>query len=616
MNWKKFFATIILMVSMAVSNEKSNLFGADLTITATLDRTTIGINQTFTLEVELAGERANKVGDPKLPDISDFATFMGNSGTSTNMQIINGRMSLSTTYSFTFMATKVGKFSIPPVIIMWSGQEYSSKPISIEIVQSTTPPTQPRQPGARTPAEQPSVQNLEENLFLHVAANKRRVYVNEPLIVTYKIYTRVTVTQYGIGKLPSTEGFWSEEFPLGNQPKTYEEILNGKKYIVAEIKRMALFPTDAGMKTIGPMEIECSIRVQQQRRSIFDSFFDDPFFGRTVNQVIASKSLNVEVLPLPLENKPKGFSGLVGQFNLSADVDKTSIKTNEAIALKIKIGGSGNIKMIPIPKVEAPPDFEKYEPKVTENINRTETSITGNKTFEYILIPRYPGLQKIKPILFSYFDIATKKYRELATPEIVIDVAKGSDEFMTVSSGLSKEEVKLLGKDIRFIQTTNAEFTRIGAYLYEKFYFILLLIFPMLAVLVAYGYRRHLNKLSGNIAYARSRKANQLAMKKLHRARKLLSEPRQKEFYAEIAQSLMGFLGDKFNISSAGIITDQVEALMKSRNIPEDVIRQYLSCLQVCDYQRFAPSNSNLQDMENFFNQAKQAIISLERVIR
>jgi hypothetical protein len=612
MNRLKF---LIIIIFISASSYLPDLFGSDIKITATVDRTTIGINQTFALEVELSGEGANKAGDPKLPEITDFATFMGNSGTSTNMQIINGKMDLSTTYSFTFMATKVGKFTIPPVIINFNGQEYSSTPISIEIAQSTSRQPQTRQPGARTPADQPSLQNLEDNLFLHVSINKRRIYVNEPLILAYKIYTRVTVTQYGIGKLPNTAGFWAEEFPLGNQPKTYEEILNGKKYIVAEIKRMALFPTDAGTKMIGPMEIECSIRVQQQRRSIFDSFFDDPFFGRTVNQTIASKSLNVEVLPLPDENKPKSFSGLVGQFNLSANVDKTSIKTNEAISLKIKISGSGNIKMIPIPNVEVPADFEKYEPKVTENINRTENAVSGSKTFEYVLIPRYPGVQKIKPVLFSYFDLATKKYRILSTPEIVIDVAKGSDEFMTVTSGLSKEEVKLLGKDIRFIQTGNAEFSKIGSYLYKKSYFILLLIFPILAVLASYGYRRHLDKLSGNIAYARSRKANQLAMKKLHKAKKLLAESRQKEFYAETANSLMGFLGDKFNIASAGIITDQVEELMKSKNIQEDVIRQYLSCLQVCDYQRFAPSNSDLQGMKDFFDQAKQAIVSLERVI-
>ena len=610
MNWMKFVTICFIIIGLA-----PNLFGAEINIASSVDRTTIGINQTFTLEVELSGERANSAGDPKLPDISDFATYLGSTGTSTNMQIINGRMSISTTYSFRFMATKVGKFTIPPAIINFGGQEYSSKPISIDIVQSTTPKQQPQQPGARTPSEQPSLQNLEENLFLHVSANKRRVYLNEPVILSYKIYTRVTVTQYGIAKLPATTGFWTEEFPLGNQPKTYEEILNGKKYIVAEIKRMALFPTDAGQKTIGPMEIECSIRVQQQRRSIFDSFFDDPFFGRTVNQTIASKPLNIEVLPLPAENKPKGFSGLVGQFNLSADVDKSSIKTNEAISLKVRISGSGNIKMIPVPQVELPPDFEKYEPKVTENINRAETGVSGSKTFEYVLIPRYPGLQKIKPVLFSYFDLANKKYRVLSTPEIVIEVTKGSDEFMTVSSGLSKEEVKLLGKDIRFIQLSNIQFSRIDAYLYKKSYFILLLIFPILAVLIAFGYRRHQDILSDNIAYARSRKANQLAMKKLHKAKKLLAETRQKEFYAEIANSLMGFLGDKFNIASAGIITDQVEALMKSKNIEENVIQQYLSCLQVCDYQRFAPSNSNLQAMKNFFSQAKQAIVLLERVI-
>lgn len=615
MKWQMFDK--ILAMAIIIGCGITLAWSADIQITTSVDRTVIGLNETFTLEVTLSGDKANKAGQPQIPDLSAFATYMGSSGTSQNIQIINGRMSVSISYSFTYMTTQLGKFTIPAVTVQFNGSSYSSNPIEIEIVSSRSGQP-PGSAAPRTPApsiDQPLTPGTDENLFLRAVVSKRRIYVNEPVMLSYKIYTRVTVTQYGINKLPETAGFWVEEYPLGNQPPTHEEIYNGKKYIVAEIKRQVLFPTAAGTKSVGPMQIECNVRVQTQRRSIFDSFFDDPFFGRSVTKAIASNPITIEVMPLPESGKPANFSGLAGQFNLSANVDKQTVKTNEAMSLVVKISGTGNIKMVPTPVLEVPPDFEKYEPKISENINRAESGISGNKTFEYVLIPRYPGLHRIKPVFFSFFDLASKSYKTLSTPEFIIDVQKGSDEFLTTTSGLSKEEVKLVGQDIRFIQLASPEFEKIGVYAYRQFGFLLLFILPVVMVAAAVAYRQHLDRLSENVAYARSRRANQIAMKRLRKAKKLLSEKTQKPFYAEIAKSLMGFLGDKFNISAAGIITDQVEELMKARNIDSQVIQQYLACLQVCDYQRFAPATARQEDMEKFFDQAREAIIALEKVV-
>ena len=615
MKWK---TSILILIFYLVGNSFTPLFSADIEITSTVSSTKIGLNSTFNLSIQITGEKANNTGDPQVPDLSNFAVYRGSTGTSQNIQIINGRMSVSKSMSFTYMATVLGKFTIPPAILKFDGKEYKTKPIKIEVFKAKTQQTQRLQrgrQGARNQNAPKQNQITKENLYLKVSVNKRKVYVNEPVILTYKIYTNVTVTQYGVNKLPNTTGFWVEEFPMGNQPKTTEEIINGQKYIVAEIKRTSLFPTDAGTKTIGPMEIECNVRVQTQRRSIFDSFFDDPFFGRSVRRSITSKPVTIEVLPMPKEGRSKNFSGLAGKFKISASVDKKAVKTNEAIALKVRISGSGNVKMIPMPQINIPTDFETYEPKVTERINRKQRSISGSKTFEYVLIARKPGLQKIKPVLFSYFDTNTKKYKTIRTPEINVNVEKGSDEFMIVTTGLSKEEVKLVGKDIRFIQQGVSQFQRTGFFFYKSYYFIFIILIPFILIISAFGYRRHLDKLSGNLAYARSRKANQIAMKHLHKAKKLLSEKTQKDFYAEVSNSLMGFLGNKLNIASAGIITDKVEHLMKSRNIDEQVISKYLNCLQVCDYQRFAPSSAKIENMKQFFNQVKQAIIELEKVI-
>ena len=590
-------------------------FGSDIQISASVDMTVIAINQTFTYTVEISGEKANSVNNnPKLPDFDKFATYMGSSGTSQNIQIINGKMSVTKSMNFTYMANKVGKFHIEAVELEYKGKVYRGKPIAIEVVAQTGQ----AKTGSTKKSSKTSSRNqdsLEDNLFLKVNVNKKRVYVNEPVILIYKIYTSVTVTSYSVSKLPNTTGFWAEEFPMGNQPKTYNEIYKGQKFTVAEIKKTALFPTDPGKKTITPMQIECDVRIQnQRRRSIFDSFFDDPFFGRSVRQAINSPPIKIEVLPLPEQGKPAAFSGAVGTFSITAKIDKNHVKTNEAVALKVKIAGTGNIKVLPSPKIEISADFEQYEPKVTQSINRAGNTISGNKTFEYVLIPRFPGMQKIKPIEFTYFDIRSKSYKILSTPEININVEKGSDDFIAIGSGLSKEEVKLLGKDIRFIRKHKPEFRKIGRYFYKNPLFLVLIIFPLILVGASVVYSRHLEKLSANVAYARSRRANQIALSRLKKAQKLLSEKTQKEFYAETSNALLGFLGDKLNIAAAGIITDQVEDMMKARNIDARIIALYLKCLHLCDFKRFAPSESSLNEMKKFYEGAKKAIVVLEKV--
>jgi len=607
---KKIGFLILLLILLSTSS-----YSTDIKITAWVDRTTIGLNEQFVLSVEISGSGAGSAPQPKLPDMDKFAAYVG-SGSSQSIQFINGRMSVSKTLNYYFIAREVGKFQIGPVTLTYKGKTYTTEPIDIEIVKTSAQPQQiPRQKQRpRLRAED----TIEGNLFVKASVNKKRVYQNEPVILTYKIYTRVNVTSYGISKLPTTVGFWVEEFPLPQRPRTHEEILNGKRFLVAEIKKLALFPTNPGQKVIDPMEVECEIRVRERRpRDIFDHFFDDSFFGdsffgRTVRRVIKSNPVTVEVIPLPETGKPANFSGAVGSFNITAGVDKNSVKTHEAVTLKVKLSGTGNIKTLPEPVVNVSSDFEKYEPKITQKISRKGGVVSGSKTFEYILIPRHPGKQRIKPIEFSYFDLKSKTYKTLRTDEIVIDVAKGPEEFIALGSGLSKEEVKLLGQDIRFIKTITS-FRKKGSYFYNSSGFLVLSFLPLILLGASLAYRRHLDRLSGDVAYARSRRAAQVAAKRLRKAKRCLNENTQKEFYAEVSRALLGFLGDKLNLPEAGIITDQVEEMLRGRGVDDRVISHYMNCLRTCDYQRFAPSDSKIDQMRNFFEDSKRAIAELER---
>lgn len=594
----------------------------ELQINSYANRTTVSLNQQFELSVELSGEDANKAPKPSVPDLDAFASYVG-SGSSTNMSLVNGRMSVSVTYTHHYIATKEGKFTIPAISLSYKGKTFSSQPIEIEVVKAQSAPSQPgRQASPNTNRSNGSDQaDLSEVLFLRAEANKHQVYQNEPVVVSYKIYTAVQVTNYGIAQLPNTVGFWTEDFDIPSRPRLYTEVINGRQYQVAEIKRVALFPQGPGEKKLDPLIIECEVQLPRQRsrrRDLFDSFFDDPFFGlgRTVRQRVVSNALNIDVKPLPQSGRPANFSGAVGDFTIEATVDKNEAKTNEAITLSITVAGTGNMEIIPQPDVSFPQDFEVYDPKISENIEREGERISGSKTFEYVLIPRFPGKQNIKPVTFSFFDLSARRYKTVSTRSIELKVDRGEGTFAAGGPIVTtKEDVKFIGQDIRYIQMRLPEFTRMDDVFYKGLLFYLALGVPLFVLAGAVAYRRHQDKLSSNVAYARSRKANQMALRRLKQANAELSKGNQKQFYAEVAKALMGFVGDKLNVSAAGLITEQVDAMLRERGIDETIVKEYLSCLETSDFQRFAPSEADENEMKVFFNRAKTAIISLEKVI-
>lgn len=585
----------------------------DLRINATVDKTVIGLNQQFTLNIELSGEGANKVSNPEVPMLNQFANFLG-SGSSQNIQFINGKMSVSKTISYHFRASSIGNFKIPSITVTYKGKQVQSEAINIEIVQNPGSSQKSQKNKGVTQGTGPA----EGDLFLRVEVNKKRVYQNEPVIVTFKIYTQLNISQFGYLQLPETAGFWAEEFDLPQQPQTHKEILQGKEYLVATIKKMALFPTSSGPKTISSMGIECAVRMKRRRsHDPFQDFFDDSFFfGRTERKEVFSKPLTITVNSLPDDGKHPEFSGIVGQYKISDSVDKTQIKTNEAITYKLTVEGTGNIRTLPNPNVSFSPDFEVYPPKISESVNRKGEIISGKKSYEYVLIPRVPGAQKIHPVILHYFNPNKQLYERSQTKERIIQVAKGDEVMSFIPSGLSKEEVKLLSQDIRFIHIDNPKFKRRGVTFYTTWLFWFILIFPLTCVGLAMGYGKHLNRLEGDIAYARGKRASRMSKRRLARAKFHLKESSQKLFYAEVGKALMGYLGDKLNIAEAGLISDEVKTILKKREIQEEIVKNIFHCLDICDMKRFAPAESTVEEMNGFLKQAEEALTHLDRALK
>jgi hypothetical protein len=514
------------------------------------------------------------------------------------------------------MPQKVGTYTINPASAEYKGKKIQSNAVELTVVKSVTQ----KQPGQPAPSQPASPQKVDtgEAVLLKVFPSKKTVYINEGIVLSYKIYFKTNITGNEITKLPEAVGSWVEEYPTVQRPRIYTETLKGVRYNVAEIRKVAIFPSKSGKLTISPLEMIVDVVVRRQRRrdpfSVFDDFFNDPF-GQVVNKRISSGAVSINVQPHPVQDRPPHFTGLVGDFKIQSSLDKKSIPANEAVSYKIKIFGSGLLKFLNSIPQEFSPDFEVFDPKVKESINKKGAQISSVKEFEYVLIPRVPGNQKIKSFQLSYFNPRDKNYKTLMVPEYNLEVTKGKDLAVGVGSGtvLSKEEVQLIGQDIRFIKEKVAGLRPIGHMPYNNWWFYLSLTMPVLLLGIAWVYRNHLEKMSSNVQYARNRKAHKQAQHHLKQARSFLKSEKKVNFYSAISNSLLGYVADKTNRPTAGILREEVQDLLKSAGVVDTLQKDYFQCLDEADFRRFAPGDVNYQQMQKFYHRTEKVLIGLEK---
>jgi len=561
------------------------------------------------------------------PVFRDFDILAGpNPSSSTNVQIINGKVSRSVTTSYTYYlrAKKEGDFTISSATVKVNGKEYLSNAIKINVVKGTTSanPRSGQPPG--TDQGQPTV--TSEDVFLRTFVNKTDPYVGEQVIVTYKIFTRVPIPQYGIAKHPSFNGFWTQDLnDMNDKLKQYDEIINNQQYIVAELKKVAVFPIKSGKLTIQPLEIDAIAQIRQQRTSrnnvdpLFDSFFNDPFFGSSYQNVekhLSSNPIEINAKPLPLENKPAKFGGAVGSFSLKSNIDKTSVTTNEAINLKFTLWGKGNIKLIDVLNITFPPDFEVYDPKVSSKINKNNDGVSGAKTFEYLLIPRSAGNFRLPVLRFNYFEPTQEKYITLQTSEYIINVEKGDETSGGVAySGITQEDIQYIGIDIHHIKTPPFILQKTGLFFFaSKTYFLLLgiPIIIIIIIMILWNYRR---KRRSDILLVKTRRATKVARRRLKTAHDYMKNGNEREFFNEVSQALWGYLSDKFNIPLSELSMESVKDALLLKQVGEEIIDEFLNTLNNCEYARFAPGDKT-QNMNKIYNEALDIISKIESELK
>lgn len=605
---KKFLTAVLLMLPALFA-------GADNVRFTMSAPNVVSAGEQFRLSFTL-----NEAGsDLQLPDLSNFDVLMGPSTSqSSSIQIINGKTTQEVSFSYIFIlrAKEEGTFTIRPASIKVDGKVYESNELKIQVVKGQVPQQSSPSPQQQQQDQPATVTDLKkEDLFVRIELDKHQVYKGEQIIATVKIYVSQNVsalTGFEDIKLPSFEGFWTQDIEIPGQISFTREVYNNKIYQIGVLKKTVLFPQQTGKIRIEPFGITTLLRQQIRRqRSFFDDFFDN---YRTVSARITSDPVTVNVRDLP--SPPEGFYGGVGNMNFSAKPDKTEARANEAITLRISVTGTGNLQLIEAPKVNFPADFEVYDPKTVDNSRVSANGVSGTKTFEYLVIPRHAGDFTIPPVKFASFNPSTGQYVVQSSSEYPIHVEKGDDsQSTTVTSAYSKENVRYIGKDIRYIKQKQYKLRPVDSLFFGSSLFWLidgaaLLIF----LLVAFIYRKKLRE-NANIQLMRTKRANKVARKRLKEAHRYMKQNKAEAFYESVLRAYWGYLSDKLNIPIADLNREKASETLVKKGVDQEVITNFIGLVDTCEFARYAPSSAG-GTPEDLYRNAVTLMGKLEKQIR
>ena len=565
--------------------------------------------------------------DLRAPEFTDFDYLAGPyTSQSSSTSFVNGKRtsSFTLTYTYTLMANKEGTFTLQPATIRVGGDTYSSNGVRITVLPPDQEPSQaaPSGNGQAQPARtSESASNASgsvsgDNIFIRTLVSKTHVHEQEVLLLSYKLYfVGVDVAQFTNNtNLPEFKGFLKQELEMG-EIQTELEHYNGRNYQTAVLYRTLLFPQRSGDIIIEPAQFEAVLRVQNraQVRSIFDDFFGS---YTNVTRSLKAPGVTIHVESLP-KGKPSDFSGGVGSFTLNSTLSDTDLTANDAVTLTLTIQGTGNMKLIKTPAIDWPEGFEVYDPKVTNNFKTTAAGVSGTKTIEYLAIPRAAGEYTLPAVRFAYYDTQEDTYRTLTTPEYTLHIARSTHEgdgSAVVNNYVSKEDIKQLGEDIRYIYTAPlpaakshgiADRLTFGSWQYGLCYLIPLLLAVVLFVL----FRKQIRE-NADITRMRYKRANKVAQKRLKTAKVLLSENNPTAFYEEIERAAWTYLSDRLSIPTAQLNKENIAQILREKGVDEALVGEVNKVLAAAEFARYAPASDHA--MEDIYNATTRIIDQLE----
>ena len=557
------------------------------------------------------------VDDIQVGEFQGFELLFGPStSSSSSFSIVNGKTTHTSqmTFTYTLLAQKEGNYKLPAATIKSGGQSYKSNQASIQILKGDgnqnngNSSAQQNQSGATRMRTQSAGDRItKDDLYITVTASKRRLYEQEAVLLTYKLFTLVTIDQC-IGKMPDLDGFHTQEIELPQQKTLRYERVNGRNYGTVVWSQYVLFPQKTGKLVVPAINFEADVVQQERSLDPFDAFFGGGSSLVRVKKTIVAPSVELQVDPLP--TRPANFSGAVGtQFNISGSLTPEQVDANDAVTLRLVVSGVGNMKLMKAPTILWPKDFESYDPKTNDKSRIGTNGASGNVVYDYTAVPRHGGKYSIPPVEFCYFDTNSKSYKMLRTDSFHVAVAKTAGH--NVSRTVNQEDLTILNSDIRYIKTTPANVNTKGATFFSSINYWLCYAGACLVFLaiVALFYRQA--KANANVARRRGKKAGKAASKRLKQAKKLLKQGNSKAFYEEVTRALWGYVGDKLNLPVAELTKENVGQQLEERGVSSDAIERFLRVLSDCEFAQYAPGDP-AETMDRLYADATEVINQIE----
>ena len=559
------------------------------------------------------------VRDFRVGEIKGFDVLMGPSRSQqSSMQMVNGKTTSTSSITFTYilMAKTEGTFTIPAATAMADGKQVASAPLKVKVL----PKDESNGIGGGNGNTQDSGNNTASvsasDLFITSTTSKTKVYEQEAILLTYKIYAAVDLRGFDNVKLPDFKGFQSQEVELPNERKWELEHYRGRNYRTTVYRQFVLFPQQAGQLEIESARFDASIAKATESIDPFDAFFNRGNTYVEIKKTLTTPKILVNVDPLP-SGKPEGYTGGVGEFSINSSISSTHVKANDAVTLKLTISGVGNLKLIATPEIKFPEEFEIYDPKVDNQFRLTSNGLSGVQTIEYLAIPRNAGNYRIPALKFGYFDIKSQSYKTLTTESYDLQVEKSDGaSSQAVANYNNKEELRILNEDIRFIKQNKIKLRPRGDYFYNSLEYWMLYLVPFVAFVVFFLINRRRIAENANVTKMRKKKANKIALKRMKDAGKLLSDDSVDQFYEEVLKALWGYTSDKMNIPSSMLSKDNIEDKLLEKHVPEEVIKDLIMVMNNCEFARFAPGEEKSQNMNKVYTSALDTISKMENTIK
>lgn len=585
MKFKFYIAIVFTFFSLA-------FFAQEPKLSVTVSKNKLGLNQRLRVEFSINKQGADNFTPP---DFKNFTVIQGPSQ-SVSQSWINGKVSFSQSYSYIIKPKRKGELIIESASISLEGTRIDSKMMKIVVLDPVDIPDDPNDPNYIA----------EQNIHLVAEVSKSRPYVGEGIYVEYRLYVSENVSVYdtSVTEAPQYNGFWNQEIKVGSYPVKMGKY-NGEQYRYIVLQKALLIPTKTGNLTIDPMKMDIVIGVPTGRADFFGNVMT-----KNIKKEFSSAKKVVVPKSLPLEGKPDGFTGAVGDFNFDVSLSKNALKANESSQIKVVVSGKGNLKLFELPTVETPSELEKYQPERKESVRVSTNGLAGSISDIYTVVPQFKGKYKIPDVSFSYFNPETKKYNIISTEDLYVDVLEGK-EISTIKTGpkVEKQAVTLKGKSFRFIQTKSEFLTEESEDFYNSNLFYILLFIPLLAIPVGVLIAKANNKRNSDVIGRKQRKAEKLAKKYLSEAKKHLGN--KEAFYEALERALHNYLKAKLKVETSDISKERISEILVKKKVEDSTIKQFIEVLEASDFARYTPVTNT--EMKAEFEKAKEVIVQLDK---